>query len=55
MLCDPLLDDLQRRFDAGPLRAFLEPLARFRNHPLDRAAIFETMAEVVAAGQRLLL
>ncbi len=55
MLCDALVADLRARHDAAPLEAFLTPLARFRNHPLDRAAIFEVMAAVVAAGRRLLL
>jgi len=53
MLCDALVDDLRRRHSRGALEAFLGPLARYRNHDLDRAEIFEVMAEVVAAGRRL--
>ncbi|RLB63851.1 MAG: hypothetical protein DRI90_05945 [Deltaproteobacteria bacterium] len=54
MLCDGLVQELGRRYSAEPLQAFLRPLARYRNHVLDRSAIFDVMALVVATGRRLL-
>jgi hypothetical protein len=54
MLCDALVADLERRFPAEPLAAFLQPLALYRNHLLDRREIFELMAAVVTTGRRLL-
>ena len=53
MLCDALIDDLRDRFEEPAPAAFLEALARFRNHTLDRAAVFEHMAAVAAAGGEL--
>jgi hypothetical protein len=53
MLCEALEEDLRRRFAPGPLEAFLAPLARFRTHALDRAAIFAVMEQVVVAGRLL--
>lgn len=53
MLCDELVAHLGVGHDEAALAAFLAPLAQYRNHVLDREAIFQRMAEVVAAGEAL--
>ena len=54
MLCDELVQELRGRFAAPPLSAFLEALARYRNHLLDREQIFTSMAEVIQTGQAMI-
>jgi hypothetical protein len=53
MLCDAILAKLRSDQPAQAVEAFLEPLALFRNHVLDRDRIFELMRETVEAGQNL--
>jgi len=53
MLCDELVQHLRGRHEARAVDAFLERLALFRNHVLDREDIFSRLAEVVSAGEAL--
>ncbi len=53
MLCDGILEKLRSNHPAKAIEAFLEPLALYRNHALDREQIFELMRKTVDAGQRL--
>jgi hypothetical protein len=54
MLCDAILEKLRREHPDQAVEAFLEPLALFRNHILDRDRIFELMRATVEAGRRLI-
>ena len=53
MMCDGILEKLRSEHPAQAVEAFLEPLALYRNHTLDRERIFELMRATVEAGQRL--
>ena len=54
MLCDPLIEHLQKTCDPTKLQAFFTPLASYRNQPLSRTKIFTTMSQLVQAGQHVI-
>ena len=54
MLCEPLEADLLSRYPQPAVGGFLRALARYRNHGLDRAEIFDLMHEVVTRGRLLM-